>query len=112
VYCPEISSPGASPAGWILWSTGKEGVEERFGSVGLSRRRLRRAEAPSGGVKEGAFHIFGALAGFERDFIRERTQAGLQASQGLEAEKVVDKSHSQTKRRQRLKRYITIKTTR
>ena len=26
------------------------------------------------------FHIFGALAEFERDIIRERTQAGLQAA--------------------------------
>jgi DNA invertase Pin-like site-specific DNA recombinase len=26
------------------------------------------------------FHVFGALAEFERDLIRERTQAGLQAA--------------------------------
>jgi DNA invertase Pin-like site-specific DNA recombinase len=28
------------------------------------------------------FHVFGALAEFERDLIRERTQAGLTAARG------------------------------
>jgi DNA invertase Pin-like site-specific DNA recombinase len=55
--------------------------------VGL-RRRLRKIgfksltesidTTTSGGKL--VFHIFGALAEFERDIIRERTQAGLQAA--------------------------------
>ena len=43
------------------------------------------------------FHIFGALAEFERNLIRERTQAGLFAARAR-GKKGEDKSHSPAKR--------------
>ncbi len=54
------------------------------------------------------FHIFGALAEFERDIIRERTQAGLQAARAR-GKKGGDPKHSRTKKLLWHKLYITIK---
>ena len=42
------------------------------------------------------FHIFGALAEFEHDLIRERMIAGLQAPPGPEGEKVAENRPCQT----------------
>jgi DNA invertase Pin-like site-specific DNA recombinase len=49
----------------------------------VGRIRMRRASgrtSTSTRREIAIFHIFGALAEFERDIIRERTQAGLQAA--------------------------------
>jgi DNA invertase Pin-like site-specific DNA recombinase len=42
------------------------------------------------------FHIFGALAEFEHDLIRERTIAGLHAPPGPEGKKVAENRPCQT----------------
>src|SRR5512132_4175640 len=57
------------------------------------------------------FHIFGALAEFERDIIRERTQAGLNAARSRGRKGGRPKSLTPKKRRWQ-RRYIRIKTTR
>ena len=57
------------------------------------------------------FHIFGALAEFERDIIRERTQAGLQPP-GPADDTAAGQNHSPRKKRRWQRRYIRIKTTR
>jgi DNA invertase Pin-like site-specific DNA recombinase len=44
------------------------------------RRRSRRGRGPQPWHGQLVFHIFGALAEFERDLIRDRTQAGLTAA--------------------------------
>ena len=52
----------------------------RRGGVGLkSLKEAIDTDSPTGQV---VFHIFGALAEFERALIRERPQAGLQAARG------------------------------
>ena len=54
--------------------------ELRSGGVGLkSLKEAIDTDSPTGQL---VFHIFGALAEFERALIRERTQAGLQAARG------------------------------
>ena len=45
------------------------------------RRRLRGVAQPPEPGGTLVFHIFGALAQFERDLIRERTSAGLKAAE-------------------------------
>ena len=53
---------------------------EAFGTKGVGLKSLKEAidtDSPTGQL---VFHIFGALAEFERALIRERTQAGLQAA--------------------------------
>ena len=53
---------------------------EALGSEGVGLKSLKEAidtDSPTGQL---VFHIFGALAEFERALIRERTQAGLQAA--------------------------------
>lgn len=57
------------------------------------------------------FHIFGALAEFERDIIRERTQAGLNAARARGRKGGRPKS-SPRKKRMWQRRYIRIKITR
>ncbi len=51
-------------------------LEER----GISFRSLRESIDTTTSSGRLVFHLFGALAEFERDLIRERTQAGLQAA--------------------------------
>jgi DNA invertase Pin-like site-specific DNA recombinase len=47
--------------------------------VRMEEELLQNIDTTTSGGKL-VFHIFGALAEFERDIIRERTQAGLQAT--------------------------------
>ncbi len=49
-------------------------------SKGIGLNSLQEAIDTSSSSGKLIFHIFGALAGFERNLIRERTQAGLQAA--------------------------------
>tara|TARA_B110000879_G_C11025084_1_gene452516 strand:+ start:249 stop:809 length:561 start_codon:yes stop_codon:yes gene_type:complete len=49
-------------------------------SKGIGLRSLQEAIDTSSSSGKLIFHIFGALAEFERNLIRERTQAGLQAA--------------------------------
>jgi DNA invertase Pin-like site-specific DNA recombinase len=48
--------------------------------LGLGLKSLKETIDTSSSSGKLIFHIFGALAEFERDLIRERTQAGLQAA--------------------------------
>ena len=57
------------------------------------------------------FHIFGALAEFERDIIRERTQAGLKPPAPAD-EKAADQRLSPRRKPKWQRRYIRIKPTR
>ena len=64
---------------------GPTAAARRPGSIrprcrGRADRGERRAPPPAGG--RFVFHVFGALAKFERDLIRERTPAGLVAARG------------------------------
>ena len=64
---------GRSLKDLIAWAE-----ELRRGGVGLkSLKEAIDTDAPTGQL---VFHVFGALAEFERALIRERTQAGLQAA--------------------------------
>ena len=58
-------------------------LEER--GVGFQSLQEAIDTTTSGGKL--VFHIFGALAEFERNLIRERTNAGLQAAQGARAQR-------------------------
>ena len=49
-------------------------------SKGIGLKSLQEAIDTSSSSGKLIFHIFGALAEFERNLIRERTQAGLQAA--------------------------------
>tara|TARA_R110002094_G_scaffold182517_2_gene160281 strand:+ start:1244 stop:1579 length:336 start_codon:yes stop_codon:yes gene_type:complete len=49
-------------------------------SKGIGLKSLQEALDTSSSSGKLIFHIFGALAEFERNLIRERTQAGLQAA--------------------------------
>ena len=57
------------------------------------------------------FHIFGALAEFERDIIKERTQAGLNAARARGRKGGRPKALT-PKKAQMARRYMSIKTTR
>jgi DNA invertase Pin-like site-specific DNA recombinase len=48
--------------------------------LGIEFRSLREGIDTSSGVGKLVFHVFAALAEFERDVIRERTVAGLAAA--------------------------------
>src|ERR1700712_5516244 len=77
--------PGESLVVWKLDRLGRS-LKHLIGTVtdlsnrGVGFRSLQEAidTTTSGGKL--IFHVFGALAEFERDLIRERTQAGLQAA--------------------------------
>lgn len=66
---------------WTGWA-GKHLIETVTGlqdwQVGFKSLTEQIDTTTSGGKL--IFHVFGALAEFERDLIRERTQAGLQAA--------------------------------
>ena len=73
------SSCGAS-TGWGDHSKTSSRVQRRMRTDGVGLKSLKEAidtDSPTGQL---VFHIFGALAEFERALIRERTQAGLQAA--------------------------------
>src|SRR3954463_7652308 len=53
---------------------------EQFGTRGIGLRSLTEAIAPTTAGGKLVFHLFAALAEFERGVIRERTLAGLQAA--------------------------------
>ena len=53
---------------------------ETLRALGVGLRSLKEAIDTDSGSGRLIFHIFGALAEFERALIRERTQAGLQAA--------------------------------
>ena len=53
-------------------------------SKGIGLKSLQEAIDTSSSSGKLIFHIFGALAEFERNLIRERTQAGLQAARARE----------------------------
>ena len=84
--------------------------------TGLNNRRIgfksitENIDTTTSGGKL-VFHIFGALAEFERDIIRERPKPALQLP-GPAAEKAAGQNHSPRKKRRWHRRYIMIKTTR
>ena len=53
---------------------------EGLRTQGVGLKRLKEAIDTDSPTGQPVFHIFGALAEFERALIRERTQAGLQAA--------------------------------
>jgi len=65
------------------------------GNIGLKSLKEAIDTASSSGKL--VFHIFGALAEFERNLIRERTQAGLQAARARGRKGGRPKSLSQDK---------------
>ena len=79
---PETPSWCGGSTGWVDRSRTSfaRAAEMRRGGVGLkSLKEAIDTDSPTGQV---VFHIFGALAEFERALIRERPQAGLQAARG------------------------------
>ena len=52
----------------------------RLKSSGISLKSLHEAIDTSSSTSKLVFHLFGALAEFERNLIRERTRAGLRAA--------------------------------
>jgi len=56
------------------------GRAEKLQSRGVGLRSLRESIDTDSSAGQLIFHIFGALAEFERDLIRERTNAGLKAA--------------------------------
>ncbi len=81
----ECARPGDSPVVWRLDRLGRrlrhlievmKGLEERQVAL-VSLTESIDTSTPGGRL---VFHVFGALAQFERDLIRERTQAGLAAA--------------------------------
>lgn len=55
-------------------------ISERLEAEGVGLRSLSESIDTSTAGGRMVFHVFGAVAQFERDLIRERTQAGLQAA--------------------------------
>jgi len=54
----------------------------RLEARGISLQSIHESIDTSSSTGRLVFHIFGALAEFERNLIRERTQAGLKAARG------------------------------
>ena len=76
----------ANDQGWVSWWRSVRSVvaapdrdRPRFGGAGGGFRSLQESIDTTPGARL-VFHVFGSLAEFERDLIRERTMAGLAAA--------------------------------
>lgn len=81
----EVLRPGDSLVVWKLDRLGRSlshlvQVVNELKSTGIGFKSLQENLDTTSGVGKLVFHLFASLAEFERDLIRERTQAGLLAA--------------------------------